>query len=219
MPTDGSTACRPRLRGWVHAMATPLAAVGAWVLWRSAAPDAVSRASVLVFGVALVGLFATSALYHVPRWKDAARRVLSRCDVVMIQLFIAATFTPIAVHALSGAWRTWTLATAWTVAAVGAVVAASPIRVPRWAAAAGYVAFGWLGVVPLARIGPRLPWQGLALLAAGGVIYTLGAVVYARRRPDPWPRWFGFHEVFHSLVVVACAAHFAAIWRYALPLM
>ncbi|HEX2027615.1 MAG TPA: hemolysin III family protein, partial [Nitriliruptorales bacterium] len=76
-----------------------------------------------------------------------------------------------------------------------------------------------LAVVPLVRIAPRLPWQGVALLAAGGVIYTLGAVIYARRRPDPWPRWFGFHEVFHTLVVAAGAAHFVAIWRYALPLM
>ncbi|HEX2027775.1 MAG TPA: hemolysin III family protein, partial [Nitriliruptorales bacterium] len=139
--------CRPRLRGWVHAVATPLAVLGAWVLWRSAAPDGVRRASVLVFGVALVGLFATSALYHLPRWEAGARRILSRCDGAMIQLFIAATFTPIAVHALSGAWRTWSLATAWTVAAVGAMVAASPVRGPRWAVAAGYVAFGWLAVV------------------------------------------------------------------------
>lgn len=210
---------RPRMRGWVHAAATPLAAVGAVVLWQASASKPLpARLSVAVFGLGLVGLFAVSALYHAPTWDERRRWLLSRADVVMIQLFIAASYTPFAVHALEDPWRTGSLVVAWTVAIGGAVLAASPIRGPRWLTAAGYVAFGWLGLVPFARIVHVLPAPGVALTAFGGLLYTLGAIVYARRRPDPWPHRFGFHEVFHVLVVVAGTAHFVAVWRYTLPL-
>lgn len=208
---------RPRLRGVLHAAATPAALAGAWLLWRTAHPT--TRGSVLVFGIFLVGLLATSSLYHVPRWTRRVKRVLGRIDVAVIPLFIAATYTPLASHALDGAWRTWSLAGAWIVAAVSAVIAVSPLRGPRWTAPVAYVAFGWLGVVPLVRILGRLPWPGLALVVAGGLAYSLGALVYARRRPDPWPGWFGFHEVFHVFVLVGVASHFLAIWRYTLPLV
>lgn len=172
----------------------------------------------MVFVVCLVGLYLTSSLYHVPRWGTRARYILSRCDVAMIQLFIAGTFTPVAFHALSGAWRTWSIALAWGVAVFGAGIAVSPIQAPRWLATAGFIAIGWLSVVPLVKMMTALPWEGLGLIALGGLLYTLGAVVYAKRRPDPFPRWFGYHEVFHLLVVAASTAHFIAIWQYVLPL-
>ncbi|MGH3440850.1 MAG: PAQR family membrane homeostasis protein TrhA [Nitriliruptorales bacterium] len=207
---------RPRLRGVLHTVTTPAAILGAWVLWRAAHPT--MRTSVLVFGVFLVGLLLTSSLYHVPRWTCSAKRVLGRVDVAVIPLFIAATYTPFAVHALDGGWRTWSLTGAWAYSLGAAALALSPLRGPRWTAPVAYVAFGWLGVVPLVRILGRLPWQGLLLVTLGGVAYSLGALVYARRRPDPWPSWFGFHEVFHVFVLVGIASHFVAIWRYTLPL-
>jgi len=208
---------RPRLRGWIHSATAPVAAVVAIELFRAAAPG-LPRLSVAVFGVALIGLFTTSGLYHAPSWPARVARRLARADVAMIQLFIAASFTPVAVHTLSGAWRTWSLVVAWTVAIIGAIVAASPLTGPRWLTVAAYASFGALGAIPLLRIAEVLPLPGVLLVIAGGTVYLIGGVIYARRRPDPWPRWFGFHEVFHALVVIGGTAHVIAIWRYALPL-
>lgn len=216
-PTAAAVA-RPLLRGWLHAAMVPIALAGGWLAVASSTPDGAKRASVVVFGVSLVGLYLTSSLYHVPRWNARMRHILSRCDVAMIQLFIAGTFTPVAFHALSGAWRAWSIAIAWGVAVFGAGIAASPVKAPRWLATAGFLAIGWLSVVPLVKMMTALPREGLGLIALGGLLYTLGAVVYAKRWPDPFPRWFGFHEVFHLLVVAASTAHFLAIWRYVLPL-
>ena len=208
---------RPRLRGWVHALAAPAAAAAALVLVGGASPGP-PRLSVAVFGLGLVGLFLTSGLYHLPAWPAHVRRWLARMDVAMIQLFIAATFTPVAVHALSGVWRTWSLVIAWSVAVIGAVVAASPLKGPRWLTVAAYASFGSLAAIPLLRVVEALSLAGVGLIVLGGVVYILGGVVYVRQGPNPWPRWFGFHEVFHVLVVVAGAMHVVAIWRYALPL-
>jgi hemolysin III len=215
--TAPSAELPPRMRGWVHGAAAPVAAVVAVLLWRAASPGP-SRVSATVFGVALVALYSISALYHVGRWSVRGRRWLGRMDGAMIQLFIAATFTPVAVHALGGAWRTWSLVIAWTIGLVGAGVAMSPATPPARLSVAAYVAFGLLAAVPLVRIGGALDPAGVALIGMGGAIYILGGVVYARRRPEPWPAWFGFHEVFHVMVVVAGAAHVIAIWRYVLPL-
>lgn len=210
-------ATRPRLRGWIHASSTPIAGIVAVLLWRSAAAG-VPRTSVAVFGIFLVGLYAASGLYHLRAWPARVRWLLSRVDVAMIQLFIAASFTPLAVHTLTGAWRTWSLVVAWVIGVGGAVVAASPLRAPRWLSVSGYVAFGSLAIIPLVRIVERLPAPGVGLILLSAATYLVGAVVYTRRRPDPWPRWFGFHEVFHALVVVGGALHVIAVWEYALPL-
>jgi hemolysin III len=208
---------RPRLRGWIHTAAVPAAVVVAALLWRAASPG-LPRISVAVFGLGLIALYATSGLYHVPPWPAHVRRWLASADVAMIQLFIAASFTPVAVHTLTGTWRTWSLAVAWAIAIIGAGVALSPATGPRWLTVAAYASFGSLAAIPLVRIVDVLPPAGVALIVASGLIYILGGVVYARQGPNPWPRWFGFHEVFHVLVVVAGAAHVVAVWRYALPL-
>lgn len=213
-----SAVARPRLRGWSHAVATPMAVAAGWLLWRSAGAGAAQRASVAVFAVCLVGLFGMSSLYHVPDWDASVRDVLRRFDVAMIVIFMAASFTPIGVHALDGSWRTWSLVLAWTIAIVGAVVAASSVRGPRWLTAAGYVSFGSLGVIPMTRMMSALPWQGTGLIVLGGAFYAVGAVIYARRSPDPWPRWFGYHEIFHLLVLAGGTAHYLAVWRYVLTL-
>jgi hemolysin III len=208
---------RPRLRGWIHGGAAPLAGVVAVLLGQAASPG-LPRTSATVFGVGLVALYVTSGIYHVPRWPDHVRRWLGRIDTAMIQLFIAATFTPVAVHTLTGTWRTWSLAIAWTIAIVGAGVAVSPAKGPRWLTVAAYASFGSLAAIPLLRVVEVLSPAGTALLVAGGLTYIVGGVVYARQGPNPWPGWFGFHEVFHVLVVIAGAMHVFAIWRYALPL-
>jgi hemolysin III len=208
---------RPRLRGWIHGAAVPAAVLVAVLLWRTASPG-FARTSVAVFGLGLIGLYGVSSVYHVPRWPARVKAWLARLDVAMIQLFIAATFTPVAVHTLTGAWRTWSLAVAWAIAGIGAIVAISPAKGPRWLTVAAYASFGSLAAIPLVRIVDVLPTTGVALIVLGGLVYILGGVVYARQGPNPWPRWFGFHEVFHVLVVVGGAMHVVAIWRYALPL-
>lgn len=210
-------AVKPALRGWIHAAATPLAVIGAVWLMASTVDSTPGRAAVAVFGASLVGLYAISALYHVPAWPARARYIMSRFDVAMIPLFIAGTFTPLAFFSLTGDWRLWGLVLAWVVAVASSVVAASPVHAPPWMTAAGYLAVGWLAILPMAQLVHALPWEGVGLIVLGGALYTLGATVYARRRPDPRPRVFGFHEVFHLLVVAASVCHYVAIWRYVLP--
>ncbi len=214
---QGNAPSRPRLRGVIHTVSIPVAVIVAITLWRAATPG-LPRLSVAVFGLALIGLFTASGLYHLPRWPPRIARQLARVDVAMIQLFIAASFTPIAVHTLSGAWRTWSLVVAWTIATVGAVVAASPLKGPRWLGVAAYASFGALAAIPLLNILDALPLAGVLLIGAGGAVYLAGGVVYALRAPNPSPSWFGFHEVFHSLVLIGATLHATAIWRYALPL-
>lgn len=194
-----------------------MAAVVALLLWRASDPGA-PRLSSAVFGVALVALFATSGIYHLPPWSGRVRRWLARADVAMIQLFIAASFTPVAVHALTGPWRLWSLVIAWSIAVIGAVVAASPMTASRWLIVTAYAGFAALAAVPMLRVARVLPLGGLAMIACSGALYLLGGVIYARRRPDPWPRVFGFHELFHLLVVAAGAAYVIALWEFTLPL-
>ena len=208
---------RPLLRGWFHAAMAPLTILGTWILWNAAGDNVMKRTSVVVFGVCMTGLYTTSSLYHLAPWTDRARYIMSRLDVAMIQLFIAGSFTPVALHALSGAWRVWSLVVAWLIALVGAAIAVSPVKAPRWVSTGGFIAIGWLAIVPLTKVISALPWEGLGLIALGGILYTLGAIVYARKRPDPAPAWFGYHEIFHLFVVAASICHYLAIWRYVLP--
>ena len=208
---------KPALRGWIHAAATPLAALGAVWLVTSPVPSTSARLAVAVFGASLVGLYGISALYHVPAWPGRTRYILSRFDAAMIPLFIAGTFTPMAFFSLSGNWRVWGLVVAWGVAITSSAVAASSLRGPRWMSAAGYLAVGWLAILPMTQLIQALPWEGVGLIVLGGALYTLGAIVYARCRPDPRPHVFGFHEVFHLLVLAGSVCHYLAIWRYVLP--
>jgi hemolysin III len=208
---------RPRMRGWIHSAAAPAAAAAAVLLWNAASPG-LPRISVAVFGVGLVALYLVSGVYHLPPWPEHVRRWLGRADVAVIQLFIAASFTPFAVHTLGGAWRTWSLGLAWAIAIIGACVAASPAKAPRWLSFAAYASFGSLAAIPLLRVADVLSTGGTALVVAGGLLYLVGGAIYARQAPNPWPSWFGFHEVFHLLVVIASTLHAIALWRYALPL-
>lgn len=207
---------RPRLRGWFHAAAVPVAAIGTVVLWQSSTVVS-ARVTATIFGACLVGLYLASSLYHVPPWSARVRTVLSRVDGAMIVLTIVGTFTPIAYHAMDGPWRSASLSVAWTIAVVVIGLIISPVNVPRWVRGVSAIALGWLAIVPFTQIAGALPRTGSALIALGGLVYTAGAVAYLVRRPNPFPRWFGYHEVFHLCVIAASALHWVAIWRYVLP--
>jgi hemolysin III len=175
------------------------------------------RVTATIFGVCLAGLYVASSTYHIPTWSARVREILGRIDATMIVLTIVGTFTPVAYHALDGGWRTMSLTIAWLVAAVAIGIIMSPITVPRWVHGVSAIAIGWLAIVPFTQIAGALPLVGSGLIMLGGVLYTLGAVVYITRWPDPAPRWFGYHEIFHLFVIAASAAHWLAIWRYVLP--
>lgn len=207
---------RPRLRGWLHAAAAPVAAVGTVVLWFSSTTPA-ARVTATIFGASLAGLYVASSLYHVAPWRGRIHQVLGRIDAAMIVLTIVGTFTPIGYHALDGTWRSISLTVAWVIAAVAISLIVAGISLPRWARGGWAIAVGWLAVVPLTRIAEALPATATGLIAVGGLLYTLGAIAYITQRPNPLPRWFGFHEVFHLCVVAASALHWVAIYRYVLP--
>lgn len=207
---------RPLLRGWLHAAAAPAALIGTIVLWQSTTTTS-GRVTTSIFGLCLFGLYVTSSVYHVPTWSARVRSILARLDGAMIVLTIVGTFTPIGYFALDGSWRAGSLIVAWTVAIVAIALIVSPLQVPRWVRGASALAIGWLAVVPFTQIAQSLPTTGSVLIVLGGALYTLGALAYVTRWPDPFPRWFGYHEIFHLLVIAASAMHWLAIWRYVLP--
>jgi hemolysin III len=197
----------PILRGVSHLWTVPFAAAGALALVALADGPA-GRAAAAIYGLGLIALFAGSATYHRWRWDPRWRPLLRRIDHATIFVFIAASYTPVAVLVLHG---TALLVVIWAGAAAGVAFSLAWIDAPRALQAALYIGLGWVVVGATPELLHRLGIAPVALFGAGGVLYTVGAMVYARQRPDPWPRTFGYHEVFHACVIGAAACHFTAI--------
>lgn len=206
----------PTWRGVLHAYAFWIALAAAACLV-ALAPTGDARLASGIYGAALCALFAVSGLYHRWRWDPRWRPLLRRLDHSTIFLFIAASTTPLALLVLTVETSTAVLLIVWLGALAGIAMRMAWIDAPRGLIAFSYVAVGCAACVALPEIVARLPLAPLLLLAAGGVLYVLGAAVYATRRPDPWPCSFGFHEVFHSLVLAAAASHFAAMLFWIVP--
>jgi len=206
----------PILRGVVHAYAAWVAGAAAVVLVLLA-PSAQARVAAAIYGAGLCAMFAASGLYHRWRWDQRWRPLLRRLDHSAIFVFIAASATPVALLVLDGTLRVVVLATAWGAALGGVVLSVAWITAPRLLTTALYLAAGWAATVGLPQIAERVSVTPLVLLAVGGLLYTAGAVVYQTRRPDPWPRTFGFHEVFHVLVVLAAIVHYVAMAGWIVP--
>lgn len=200
----------PRLRGLLHAWAFWFALVAAVVLI-AVAPDARARIGAVVYGVGLCALFGASATYHRWRWNPRWKPILRRVDHSTIFIFIAASYTPIALLVLDDPLRVIVLASVWLGALCGVAMSIAWIDAPRVLVALCYVAVGWVAIVAMPQLfsarGVAMP----VLLLVGGLLYSLGAAAYATKRPNPWPRTFGFHEVFHTLVILAALVHFVAI--------
>jgi len=207
---------RPVLRGWFHVGAALCMAVGGPLL-AVRAPGPWSAAALSVYSVCMVSLFGVSALFHRVRWGPAARRRMRRADHSTIFLGIAGTYTAVAALALSGWAQILVLVLVWTGAAGGIVIRQVWLDLPKWAVALPYVVVGWAALAVLPQLWSGLGPGGFALLLAGGAAYSGGALVYARRRPDPVPGVFGYHEVFHALTVVGAALHYSALAAFALP--
>jgi hemolysin III len=210
------TSGRPRLRGVSHQIAFFVSLVSGIALV-VAAPDGQTRAEVAIYAASLSGLLGVSAVLHRRDWSPTVRRHLRRLDHSMIFVLIAGTYTPIAGTVLEGSLRTAVLSIVWIGALLGVILTVAWIDAPKWAAALPYVALGWVAVVAVPQLIDGLGVAGMSLLALGGALYTVGAVVYARKRPDPLPMVFGYHEVFHALVIAAAAAHYAVIAAFVLP--
>lgn len=200
---------RPRLRGWLHAGAFPLVILAGLGLV-AATPTLRGRVGMAVFVATASLLFGTSALYHRGRWRAGAHKVLRRLDHANIFLIIAGTYTAFALTLLPGGQASTLLVIMWIAALGGVIFKVCWVSAPRWLSTPIYIALGWVAIFyigPFYRAGGALV---LGLIVLGGVLYTLGGVVYGLKRPDPSPRWFGFHEIFHALTIAAFTAHFIA---------
>jgi hemolysin III len=202
---------KPRLRGVFHQWAF-VAALAAGVLLVLDAESGRSRIAIAVYAFSVVTLFGTSALYHRVEWRTVrARRRMRRLDHTMIFVLIAGSYTPFALLVLPGTLGVIILITAWSAALAGAVFKLLWIDAPGWLVAGTYVAAGWIAVIALPELVERLGPVAVGTLALGGILYSVGAVIYARQRPDPLPSVFGYHEVFHLLVVAAAALQYAVV--------
>jgi hemolysin III len=207
---------KPRLRGVLHAYAF-FVSVGCGVALILAASDGRARMAAAIYAVAVSALLGTSALYHTITWRPRARRWMRRLDHSMIFVLIAGTYTPVALLALKGSLASTILVVLWAGAIGGVAFKLIWIDAPKWLLAAVYVALGLVTAAVMGQLPAAIGWLGVAGLATGGLLYVIGALVYASGRPNPWPKVFGYHEVFHVLVVAAAALHYAVIAFAVLP--
>ncbi len=208
---------KPLLRGWFHAAAAVAALAFTVILCLRSRTDAIRALSLLVFGLAMFELYAVSALYHIGAWRPNRRRVLRALDHANIFVLIAGTYTPLCVNVLSGWVRVALLATIWTLAVAGIALTILNTGLPRWIGTGLYIGMGWVALLALPAFLAVLPWLAVVTLLLGGVLYTLGGIVYALRWPDPFPRVLGFHEVFHLFVIAGGAAFALMTWVWVLP--
>jgi len=203
-------ALKPKLRGWLHFGAAPLALVLGLILMVFT-PTEDLRAAVAVYVLTTVLLFGVSAAYHLGAGRPRVNAFLRKLDHANIYLFIAGSYTPFAV-ALPDDRLGWTiLGLVWGIAAVGLILPIAWLHAPRWVTAGSYLALGWVALFFLPDLYSAFGAGTVALIALGGLFYTAGGVVYARKRPNPHPEWFGFHELFHAFTIAAYLVQFVAV--------
>ena len=200
----------PTLRGRLHVWAFYLA-IPTGIVVGLLADGGKAHVAAAIYGGTVVTMFGASALYHRILWRPRIRPWIRRLDHAMIFTLIAGTYTPFGLIVLHGAWRISILAIVWGGATVAIVVKLFWVDAPKWVAAVIGLALGWAGVAILPQLATRLDPAAVALLGAGGVAYTAGAITYAWRRPNPVPAVFGYHELFHALTIVGVACQYVAI--------
>jgi hemolysin III len=205
---------REPVNGLTHLVAAVVALVGVIVLGLRAQDDPATLVTLLLYGVTLVLMFAASASYHLIRAGPRRALFLRKLDHTAIYLLIAGTYTPICSYFFTGFWRSGFLAIIWGLAVVGIVSKLFVINAPRWFSSAAYLGMGWLSVLGSGEILDKLPTGALLWLVLGGFFFTLGAVVYIIKKPDPWPGLFGFHEIWHVFVILGAFSHYALMLGY-----
>ena len=201
---------KPLLRGVLHQVGFIVSLVLGTLLVVGSA-GASEHVGAAVFAGSVAACFGLSALYHRVNWRPGARLWMRRADHAGIYLLIAGTYTPVCLLALDGAWRFAVLAVVWLAAAAAIVFKFAWVDAPKWLAAVIGIALGWAGVALMPQLATRVHPVAIALLALGGIAYTVGAVIYTVRRPDPVPSVFGYHEVFHALTIVGVGCQYVAI--------
>jgi hemolysin III len=210
-------AVKPRLRGVSHQWAF-VAAIALGIVLVVAAPPGRATLAAAIYASTVIAMFGVSALYHRHTWISAtARRWMRRLDHSMIFLLIAGTYTPFALLVLDGSLADAILIAVWGGALAGIVLELLWVDAPRWLTALVYVVLGWVAIAAFPELVSEIGLVAMALVAGGGVLYTLGAVVYAVKWPDPVPAVFGYHEIFHVLVIGAAALHYSVVAFYVLP--
>ena len=203
---------RPALRGALHRSSVPVA-ICLTVFLAAHASTAGSRAAVIVYGSCVVTMLTISGIYHLPSlWNSNRRRLLKRLDHSAILVATAGTYTAVIVLGMTGSTRVVMLVLVWIVAAVGVALRMAWLDGPRIAVGSVYLAVGWFALVHPPAFARALNTAEIALLVAGGLLYSVGAVVFALQRPNPWPATFGYHEVFHVCVVAAAFCHWVSVY-------
>ncbi len=202
---------REPVSGLTHGGAAVLAGAGLIPLVAVGWGDLARLTSLIVYGLSLVTLFAASAAYHLVQAAPEIIQRLRKLDHSAIYVLIAGTYTPFCVNVFTADWRWIVLAVIWALAGVGVAVKVFTLRSPRWLTAGLYLLMGWIGVIPLALDAGGFDLQTVAWLIAGGLAYSLGAIVYVTKRFDFWPGRFGFHEVWHLFVIAGAACHFVSV--------
>lgn len=216
-PVAAIKAIKPRLRGVIHHRAFYVSLIAGVLLVAFAASSTRALVSAIIFAGSVSALLGVSALYHRGDWQHSVRMKLRRLDHSMIFLLIAGTYTPFALLVLEGTLSTVLLIVVWTCAILGSVMELALAESSKWIMAIVCIGLGWISVIVLPQIAREIGVVGTTLLAIGGVAYTAGAIIYALQKPNPVPQIFGYHEVFHVLVVVAIAAQYAAIAFFVMP--
>jgi hemolysin III len=212
---EASHRTKPRYRGVSHQIAF-VVAVGLGIALFVETQGLRPRIAAAVFSVSVAAMFGASALYHRIEWTPARRLWMRRLDHAMIYGLIAGTYTPFGLLVLHGSWRIVVLAIVWSGASAAVALKVVWVAAPKWLAAVIGIALGWVGVIVSPQLLDGVGVSGLSLLLAGGLAYTLGAVVYALRRPDPLPAVFGYHEIFHALVIAAVGLQYSVVAFYVL---
>lgn len=207
---DSVEEIKPKLRGWLHAATAPLALISFLVLL-VLADSKLARTGAAIFMVSALLLFTVSAVYHTVKWGEGVKQVLRRLDHSNIFVMIAGSYTPFSLLLLEPRQAAIMLSMVWGGTLLGVAFKIFWLSAPRWVYVPLYLALGWAAVLYWSEFKVAAPTSVLVLMVAGGLLYTIGALVYAFKKPDPFPKWFGFHEIFHAFTIAAFIVHYIGV--------
>ena len=209
--TEEADLC-PSWRGQLH-LYFAIAGVPAFTVLAFLAPSPTATVAMIIYGIGVTGMLGVSAVYHSGRLSESAKAVFKRIDHVTILFAIVGSYTAVTMLALDGTPERVLLIFAWSATVVGAAIRMFWLHAPRWVVSTVYLVVGWSALIEIGPLSTSLNAVDMTLLIVGGGLYTVGAVIYAAKRPNPWPRHFGFHEIFHALVVSAATVHYVLVVR------